>query len=308
MAKRVSLSKSDRATPVGAALLSLCQRITEPGKLTEQGIKELIAWLRNNRDPALPAKEFLTAIVVRIVSDRTVTKDELRELHAAIESVMPRDARAQSVLRRKELAAAKKQREKLAKEEQKKRAEEQHEQAMAAAGIVLLTAANGRKYQLHSLIGEVEYGRESLEGMAARLGNEVAAVVAQHVKARERQFTGTVVRETEGGAWLFRVPHGGDFFVPIQGARIVSGSRPGPLVIAVPPSLAADIDRQLARPRNMLEFTALEVAQRFNVSVDTVRKWIRDGHLAAGSVGNGSAAFEYRISEEALQQFARQFD
>jgi excisionase family DNA binding protein len=307
MAKRLSLSKSEQATPAGAELVALCLRVTEQGRLTEEGIREVIRWLKENRAADLPAKDYLTQTMARIVADRTIASEELRELHAAIESILPSSSRKIVAQRRKDRASARKQQAKAAKAAEKLRKQQERERALAESEVVLLTASNGRKYQLHSLVGEVEYGRETLETMAARLGQEVAAIVAQHVSARERQFAGHVIRETEGGAWLFRLVQGGDCVVPIQGARIVSGSFPGPLVIAVSPSLAADIDRQTATPRNLLEFTTAEVAQRFNVSVDTVRKWIRDGHLATASVGNGSAAFEYRIPGDELLRFASKF-
>jgi len=282
MARRLSLSKSERASPQGAELLSLCLRITDQGKLNEEGIRDLIRWLRNNSNAPLASREFLTQTVARVVADRSVSRDELTELHKAIERILPPESRKVSTKRRRE-------------------------RELIDSGVVLLTATDGKSYQLQTLVGRVEYGEQTIEGIRASLGNDVATVIEQHIKARERRFTGHIIRETEGGAWLVRLAQGGDCYVPIQGTRILSGTPPGPLVIAVSQSLAADIDRQTATPRNMLEFTTQEVAQRFNVSIDTVRKWIRDGHLAAGSVGNGSAAFEYRIPEDELLRFANLF-
>ena len=284
MAKRRYLTKTEQATPLGGELLALCQRITEQDQLTEPSIRELIRWLRTNRNSALPAKEFLTETVARVVADRAISRKELRELRRAIESVLPPQVRA----------------------ERRHREEAEHERALVESGVVLLTAKDGHKYQLHSLIGNVEHGRDTIEQLSERLGPDVAATVEQHVRARERRLTGHIVHETEGGAWVFRLVQGGDYVMPICVARILSGTPPGPLTIAVSGSFAPDLDRQPAG-RNLVSFSTFQVAQRFNVSVDVVRKWIRDGQLGADSVGNGSAAFEYRIPEDELTRFASRF-
>jgi hypothetical protein len=251
MVKRPSLSKAECKSGPGAELLQLCQRVTEQGKLTQNGIKELIRWLRDNKGTKLPAKDYLTATVLRVVADRAITPEERLELYKAIETVLPTDVRKVVAQRRKERADALRQRARLAKQEEKQRQQQKREQALAAQGIVLLTAKNGRKYQLHTLIGLIEYGHESLQDMASRLGDEIASIVAQQVNARERHFVGRIIHETEGGAWYFRTAQG-DFCVPA--VRIVSGVRPGPLTIAVPPSLVADIERQLSARRNLLDY------------------------------------------------------
>jgi excisionase family DNA binding protein len=47
-------------------------------------------------------------------------------------------------------------------------------------------------------------------------------------------------------------------------------------------------------------YTTEEVAQQLRVDARTVRKWIRNGELAAIDVGG-----EYRIRESSLQEFIR---
>jgi len=58
----------------------------------------------------------------------------------------------------------------------------------------------------------------------------------------------------------------------------------------------------MVRKRHMQEkvYTTEEVARQLRVDVSTVRKWIRDGELAAIDVGG-----EYRIRESSLQEFIR---
>jgi excisionase family DNA binding protein len=288
MAKRRALTERELETAAGGELLALCKRLTEQVKLTAPDIRELVRWLRTNQNSSLPGKDCLKQALARLVGDRQISWEDERELRKAIESVMPPKVRKIAVQRRKDVKQA------------------EFERAQVESGVVLLTAKDGQKYPLHSLVGAVEYGRDTLQQIAERLGPDVAATVEQNVRARERQLTGHIVKETDGGAWVFRLAQGGDYIMPISATRILSGMPPGPLTIAVAGSFAADLDRQ--RPgRNLVFFSTLEVAQRFNVSVDTVRKWIRDGQLAADSVSNGSAAFEYRIAEDELTRFASQF-
>lgn len=231
MAKRRCLTQYDQSTALGGELLALCQRLTEQVQLTEPDIHELIRWLRTNQDAPLPAKDILTQSVARVVADRAVSREEMRELRKAIESVLPPKVRKIAVQRRKDVKQA------------------EFERVLVESGAVLLTAKDGQKYPLHSLIGAVEYGRDTLQQLSERLGPDVAAIVEQNVRARERQLTGYIVRETTGGAWVFRLVQGGDYVMPISVARILSGTPPGPMTIAVAGSFASDLDRQAASQR-----------------------------------------------------------
>jgi excisionase family DNA binding protein len=278
--------------------------VTEQGILTKDGIKDVLRWLNANRDIDLPAKDFLLQTVCEVVSDRAITREEADKLHLTIETIMPPAYRKVAVQKRK---AVNREAAKAKKAAEKQRKQVEREKKLAESGIVLLTATNGKRYQLHTLVGEVEYGHETLQGLEQRLGHDVAAIVAREVKARERRITGHIIRETEGGAWLIRLNTGGDCFLPIRSVRILSGTPPGPLVIAVPPSLVPDIDRQSASRQSLLTFTTREVAERFGVSAQTVLAWIRDGKLAADQVSNGSAAFEYRIPESEVVKLSAMY-
>lgn len=195
---------------------------------------------------------------------------------------------------------------KAAKAKQKQIEKDERTRALAASGVVMVTGKNGRQYKLDTLIGRVQYGEETVAGLAKRLGNDVASIVEQNVRASERRYVGTIINQTDA-AWLIRLVHGGDHWLPKCSTRFISSDpASGQAQFAISPSLAAQIDSTL-KPRNLLSFTTQQVAQQFNVSVETVRKWIRDGHLAADSIGNGSAAFEYRIPEPELQRFILQY-
>jgi len=179
MAKRVSITRAQRESRIGAELLELCQRVTEDGRLSEKGIKEIVRWLRNNRDADLPAKDFLLEKVARIVADRHVTLEEQKELYKSIEAILPPNSRKVAVRQRKELEVACNDCAKLAKN----RGETEQRKRVCSDGETnTAIAENGREYNLNSLTQRVEYGEETFLGIARRLGDEVAAMVEKNVK------------------------------------------------------------------------------------------------------------------------------
>jgi hypothetical protein len=120
--QRVSLSKKQLATAAGAELLKLCQSIKSDGRLSKDDIINLANWLAANKQCGLPGVDYLYGVVERIVADKKVSADEMKELHAAIEKVMPGDARKSAVESRKGIEKAKKQ-----KQEEIERAEKEAE-------------------------------------------------------------------------------------------------------------------------------------------------------------------------------------
>lgn len=83
-------------------LLILCETVTADGSVSNDEVKLLQKWLVRNQGSTLPAIEFLTAAVERIVEDGRITPQERDELHIALERVMPPSQRAESRLRKLE--------------------------------------------------------------------------------------------------------------------------------------------------------------------------------------------------------------
>jgi hypothetical protein len=121
MAKRVSLTKTQRTAGIGAELLALCQSVTDDGSISKDEVLALMRWLKDNRDADLPAIAFLAQTVEQIIADRKVTKEERAELYKAIELVLPPDARKDAVAARKELEAEQRHRDKLDRDAQRQR-------------------------------------------------------------------------------------------------------------------------------------------------------------------------------------------
>jgi hypothetical protein len=98
---RISLSKTQRNTAAGTELLSLCQTVTADGSLSEAEVTEIQHWLDENRSSDLPAIEFLTGVVGKILADGKVTPEERTELYKAVENVLPPELRREAIARRR---------------------------------------------------------------------------------------------------------------------------------------------------------------------------------------------------------------
>jgi hypothetical protein len=122
---RVSLTKAQIQAGLGAELLALCQTVTADGKLTNLEIVELRAWLEANRTADLPAITFLVTTLERILADGVVTKEERKELHTAIEKVLPPEARRGAIVQRKAVEAEEKAEERREREAEKQREREE---------------------------------------------------------------------------------------------------------------------------------------------------------------------------------------
>jgi hypothetical protein len=62
--RRLSLTKSDLATPAGRELLELLTSLSADGSITREELERLRAWLEANREAPIRPREFLTSIVI----------------------------------------------------------------------------------------------------------------------------------------------------------------------------------------------------------------------------------------------------
>lgn len=100
------LTAADAQAGVGAELLVLCHSMTANGRLSKEEILELTRWLRTNRDAGLPSITFLAETVSRIIADRHITREEYQELYAAIERILPKEAKRRATANRRAVEAA----------------------------------------------------------------------------------------------------------------------------------------------------------------------------------------------------------
>ncbi len=100
--KRLSLTKNQLLTDIGAELVSICNQITEDGVINEDELSELKSWLDENSNSELPSIEFLTHLINGFLKDGKVTKDELTYLYRSIESILPIEMRSTLVLKRRD--------------------------------------------------------------------------------------------------------------------------------------------------------------------------------------------------------------
>ncbi|MBI5014362.1 MAG: hypothetical protein HZB55_02575 [Deltaproteobacteria bacterium] len=89
-AVRVSLAKKHLATETGAALLTLLREVVEDGRLSDDEIRDLAAWLdRVESDCAIPGVHFLREELASILADRVISDSERALLQAAVLRVLP---------------------------------------------------------------------------------------------------------------------------------------------------------------------------------------------------------------------------
>ena len=69
-------------------LVCLCQAVLADGEISLDEIKELIRWLRTNRNLQLPAVRSLIELMLRITADKVITSSEKAELKSAIEEMI----------------------------------------------------------------------------------------------------------------------------------------------------------------------------------------------------------------------------
>jgi len=123
---RVYLKTSDLESEAGKQLLDLTVHIAMDGKLDLDEIKALRSWLlANASNTQIAAIGYMRDIMTRIAGDGVIDRDELIELHLAVERVVPPSHRAPIVEARKKRDAARRERLKEArKAEREKEIEE----------------------------------------------------------------------------------------------------------------------------------------------------------------------------------------
>jgi hypothetical protein len=112
--QRVSLTKKNLETASGKELLKLSKSIKSDGRLSKDEVVNLVNWLNANKACGLPAVKYLYSVVKEILADKIISPSEMKELHLAIEKILPPEDRRVAVHRRKEIEKAAKQKEKEA--------------------------------------------------------------------------------------------------------------------------------------------------------------------------------------------------
>jgi hypothetical protein len=87
---RVSLTKKHLGTEEGAALLALLGRVIEDGRLSDEEVKDLAAWLEQTvPESAIPGVQFLREEIAGVLADGVITDSERRLLRNAVLRVLP---------------------------------------------------------------------------------------------------------------------------------------------------------------------------------------------------------------------------
>ncbi|MBI4205454.1 MAG: HIRAN domain-containing protein [Betaproteobacteria bacterium] len=125
--RRVSLTKAQRESEIGAELLSLCQAVTTDGSFSDEEISSLREWLQEHKGEDLPAISHLIPVVEKVIADGRITPDERRELFIAVETILPSDVRAVARTARRTVEQQEKDRLRLQWQLEKERQREERE-------------------------------------------------------------------------------------------------------------------------------------------------------------------------------------
>lgn len=137
--RRISLTKAQLRTELGAELLSLCESITADGKLAPEEAQGLREWLDEADDAELPAASYLREVVERVLADGKITPEESREVYRAVEAVLPPEVRRQAAAARREIETAERDEAKAARdqEREKEREERRRDVQLASANFMV---------------------------------------------------------------------------------------------------------------------------------------------------------------------------
>lgn len=140
--KRLSLTKTDLATPAGRELLALLTELSADGGITKEELERLRAWLEANREAPLQAREFLSSAVTAAAPDGEIDEVGLEAVQVAIERVLPPDLRSVAGLQRRQRRAAERQQKaaERASEREEKRLARERDRPLDRADFVVAGA------------------------------------------------------------------------------------------------------------------------------------------------------------------------
>ncbi|HEX7114216.1 MAG TPA: HIRAN domain-containing protein [Steroidobacter sp.] len=133
--RRISLTKAQLRTELGAELLSLCESVTADGKLAPEEAQGLREWLQEAGAADLPAATYLREVIERVLADGRITRDECREIYRAVETVLPPEVRRQAAAARREVETAERETARAARE--RARDERRRNVQIAAANFMV---------------------------------------------------------------------------------------------------------------------------------------------------------------------------
>jgi hypothetical protein len=239
---RVYLTNPELETPLGKQLLELTVRIASDGKLELAGIKELHKWLRSNKDnDTIVAIGYLHEIMSRITADGVIDRDELTELHLAIERVIPAAWRPPIIQARKKREAGRRERRKEArnverekeKEERKRSREDEYARKMrlrhAFAKVAGVTFPNDDGSERQEIIRRCKVGehlilRHDANSQYSAFATQVLRTNGEQLGHAPEYLADRICQEVEAGYKVVGVLKdltGGTWDQPTHGANFI---------------------------------------------------------------------------------------
>lgn len=90
---RKSITRAQLGAADAVELLVLCKTVASDGRLEPAELVAIRNWLNQHPDLEIPAALHLRQVLASVLADGVITTDEVREVQAAIEAVVPPDIR-----------------------------------------------------------------------------------------------------------------------------------------------------------------------------------------------------------------------
>jgi hypothetical protein len=139
----LALTHAELCTELGRELLALCQSVTADGRLSAEELAGLKQWLADAETAAMPAVKHLRVTIEKVLADGRITPGEYREVHRAVEAVLPFDARRQAMDARLTAAAEEEAATRAARTEQRRDGRPKRGTMLRVTAVVVLLVALG---------------------------------------------------------------------------------------------------------------------------------------------------------------------
>jgi hypothetical protein len=157
-ARRVTLTKAQRATPGGIELITLLTELSDDGQVTRDELTRLRTWLEVDRGLDFVACAFLYEVIDTITGDGEITENELDTLVSAIERVLPSEIRKHAAESRKQQRIARREALKTARQAERTATLEARERARPLHRGDFIVAGAGRSAERRTACEGLQVG------------------------------------------------------------------------------------------------------------------------------------------------------
>ncbi len=226
--QRISLSKTQLRTELGAELLSLCESVTADGKVAPEEAQGLRDWLDEAEAADLPAATYLREIIERVLADGKLTSDECREVYRAVESVLPPEVRRQAKAARRKVETAERHEAKAARDNE--RQERRRDVQIAAANFMVAGVRHEGRSDIIAQYANVGDPVRLVRDRGNRYSRFAVAVVLENgkqigfVPEEDAQYLAPLLDQgAKCASWMTKILGRGRVPIPVVQTKLYGG-------------------------------------------------------------------------------------